>query len=309
MGLRVDIFAARRALADALASVEKFPLGPDPDTFGTSTGSLTDAEAERDTYNDRSNIGIHTTDGWTVFVGGTGRSLLLASKATFPSAPWGTGPVWDWPDDVEITYKGSRLYYSGHGGLQYSTAWQTLRILMTTTRIITTTFGDPIDVVIPGADWGGQYADGRFYTRLLHVNGPTYQFWDGSAWVTRVPQKLVDADVLPDRMAAGPARKWIRVGDTTARIEPRVFTGKPVGYSADVDIDLEIGSGPAHSSPDEADFLAYDTLDRVLDVIGTLPALPNTGRLAPVASNTLQGWADSERRETILGLTVRVVSR
>ena len=302
------MFAARRALADAFAGMEVLPLGPAPNTFGIAAGTKAAAEASRELYNDRSNIGIHTSDGWTVHVSGTGTTLVIASKATYPQAPWGTGTPWKFPSDAVITYKGARVSYYG-AQVSYSAAWDTIRVIMTSRRILTTTFGDQIDVVIPGADWGGQYADGRFYTRLMYKNALDYQFWDGSAWVTRVPQRLLDADVLPDRMAAGPARRWVRVGDMSAQIEPRVFTGRPVGYSADVDIDIEIGSGPAHTSPDEADELAFDTLDKVLDIIGTIPALPNTGRLTPVAMNTIQGWADSERRETILGLSVRVVSR
>ena len=309
MGLRVNMIEARAALADALAAMEVFPLGPTPNSFGSPTSTKAQAEQARDDYNDRSTIGVHTTDGWTVFVGGTGRSLLLASKATYPSAPWGTGPVWLWPDDVKITYKGSRITYMGHGGLTYSPSWKHIRVLLSTHRIITTTFGDPIDVVIPGATWASGYASGEAFIKLIHQDGEEWQYWDGKAWVTKVPKKLIDADILEDRPSAMPSRNWVRVGEMSSTIEPRVFTGRPVGYSADIDIELEIGSGPAHTSPEEADFLAYDTMDKVLDVIGTIPALPNTGRLTPTGHVTMEGWAESERHETILGLSVRVVSR
>lgn len=308
MGLRVDMFAARRALADALAALEVLPLGPAPNTFGTETGTKADAEDERDLYNDRSNIGIHTTDGWDIHVTGTGTTLVIASKATFPAAPWGTGTPWKFPNDAVITYKGARVSYFGPM-VSYSTAWDTMRVIMSSRRILTTVFGDPVDVVIPGADWGSQYASGSLFTKLVYRGGEELQFWDGTAWVTKVPQKVVQADVLPDRAAAAPARRWVKVGEMSSTIEPRVFTGRPVGYSADVDVELEIGSGPAHASPDEADQLAYATLDEVLKVVGTIPRLPNTGRLTPVGTNTVQGWADTERRETILGLTVRIISR
>lgn len=308
MGLRVDMFAVRRALVDALAGLEVLPLGPAPNTFGAETGTKAAAEQARAVYNDRSNLGVHTSDGWLVFTSGTGTTLAIRSKATYPAPPWGSGTAWIWPRDVQIIYKGSRVRYAG-GLVSYSTAWDVIQVLLTGTQLLSTMSGDPVDVTIPGADWGGQYAQGDLYTKLVYRGGSEQQFWDGSAWVTRIPGRLVDADVLPDRGAAMPARRWIKVGAMSSLIEPRVFTGRPVGYSADVDIDLEIGSGPAHTDPDEADQLAYSTLDEVIDVISDIPALPNTGRLTPVATNTIQSWAESDRRETILGLTVRVISR
>ena len=305
------MLSARRELSDALSAMEVFPLGPDPNTFGTPTGTLAEAEKARDDYNDRSNIGVHTSDGWTLFGAGTGNTLDIGSRATFPSAPWGAGPPWVWPTDVSIVYKGTPISYSGvrYGGMSYSGINKNIRVSMIATTTITTVFGDPVDVVIPGADWGGRYADGRSYIQLLHSGGPTYQHWDGRAWVSRLPQRKIDADILGDRPAGMPSRRWVRVGAMSSLIEPRVFTGTPVGYSADVDIEIEIGSGPAHSNPDEADELAYRTLDEVLDIIGTIPKLTGTGRLSPVEHNTIEGWADGDRRETILGLTVRVTSR
>lgn len=310
MGLRMDPIAARSALADALAAVEVFPLGPDPNTFGTPTGTRVAAEQARDDYNDRSTIGVHTSDGWVMFVTGVGRSLVIRSKATYPAAPWGSDPKWKWPNDVVVTYKGSRVrYVAGSGMLGFSTSWQSITLIASATRALSTMSGDPVDVTIPGADWASSYVSGDNYIKLVHTGGEELQRWDGSVWVTEVPERIIDADILPDRPSAMPSRKWIRVGEMSSTIEPRVFTGRPVGYSADFDIELQIGSGPAHTSPDEADFLAYDTMGKVLDVIGTIPALPNTGRLVPTGHVTLESWAESDTHETILGLTVRVVSR